>query len=108
MSEIVLNAEVRQQTGKRSKLVRKAGNVPGVFYAHGQENVSIEVPRINLDPLIHTAETHIIDLRVKDGNQRKCILRDVQFDPVTDLAVHFDLQGLLENEKLTIDVPIAL
>ncbi len=108
MSEIVLNAVIRQHTGKRSKLVRLAGNVPGVFYAHGEKNVSIEVARLHLDPLIHTSETHIIDLRVKDGEQKKCILRDVQFDPVTDLAVHFDLQGLLENEKLTIDIPISL
>ncbi len=108
MSEIVLNAEIRQRVGKRSKLVRNEGKVPGVFYAHGQENVSIEVARLHLDPLIHTSETHIIDLRLQSGEQKKCILRDVQFDPVTDRAVHFDLQGLLENEKLTIDVPIAL
>lgn len=108
MSELMLNAELREQTGKRAKLVRHAGRVPGVFYAHGQKNISIEVEKLSLDPLVFTSETHIIDLRLKDGTSKKCILRDVQFDPVTDRPVHFDLQGLLENEKLTIEIPISL
>jgi large subunit ribosomal protein L25 len=50
----------------------------------------------------------VIDLRLSDGSSKKCILRDVQFDPVSDRAVHFDLQGLKENERLTIEVPIVL
>ena len=108
MSEIVLNAETRQQTGKRAKLVRTVGNVPGIFYAHGEGNVPIQVTKLGLDPLIYTSEAHIIDLRLPDGTSRKCILRDVQFDPVSDRPVHFDLQGLKENEKLTIEVPIVL
>lgn len=108
MSEVVLNATLRTSTGKRAKLVRAGGNVPGVFYAHGEGNVSIEVPRLSLAPLIHTSETHVIDLRVGDGVSKKCILRDVQFDPVTDRPIHFDLQGLLEDEELTIEVPVVL
>lgn len=108
MSEVVLNAEPREAKGKRAKYARQQGQIPGVFYAHGEQSLSIQVPKISLDPLIHTSETHIINLRLKDGSLKKCILRDVQFDPVSDRPIHFDLQGLLENEKLTIDVPIVL
>jgi len=108
MSEIVLNADVRQQTGKRAKRVRNEGNIPGIFYARGEENALIQVSKLGLDPLIYTSETHVIDLRLSDGSSKKCILRDVQFDPVSDRAVHFDLQGLKENERLTIEVPIVL
>jgi large subunit ribosomal protein L25 len=32
----------------------------------------------------------------------------VQFDPVSDRPIHFDLQGLRENEKLIIEVPVVL
>ncbi|MBI4534954.1 MAG: 50S ribosomal protein L25 [Ignavibacteriae bacterium] len=108
MSEFVLNAEVRSATGKHAKYVRKDGKVPGVFYAHGEGNVLIAVPKLSLDPLIYTSETHIIDLKLGDGNSKKCILRDVQFDPVSDKPIHFDLQGLRENEKVTIEVPVVL
>jgi large subunit ribosomal protein L25 len=108
MSEIMLNAEVRKETGKRAKRVRTEGNIPGIFYARGEGNTMIQVSKVGLDPLIYTSETHVIDLRLSDGTSKKCILRDVQFDPVSDRPVHFDLQGLKENEKLTIEVPIVL
>jgi len=108
MSEIVLNAEIREITGKHSKYARKEGKVPGIFYAHGEKNITINVPKLSLDPLIYTSETHVIDLRLSDGTAKKAILRDVQFDPVSDRAIHFDLQGLRENEKLTLEIPIVL
>ena len=108
MSEIVLNAEPRETTARTAKRMRNQGMVPGIYYARGEENVSIAVPAPSLEPLIHTTETHIIDLKLKDGSSRRCILRDVQYDPVSDLPLHFDLQGLKENEKLVIEVPIVL
>ncbi len=108
MSEVVLNAEVRVPVGRRAKQVRAQGNIPGVFYAHGEGNINIQVPKLGLDPLIYSSETHIIDLRFQDGTSKKCILRDVQFDPVSDRPIHFDLQGLREDEKLTMEVPIVL
>jgi large subunit ribosomal protein L25 len=108
MSEILLDAEVREATGKHAKRVRREGKVPGVYYAHGEKNLPIQVPKLSLDPLIFTTETHIVNLKLTDGSTKKCILRDVQFDPVSDRPVHFDLQGLREDEKVTIEVPIVL
>jgi large subunit ribosomal protein L25 len=108
MSEIVLNAEIRTAVKKHAKAVRAEGNVPGVYYAHGEQNLTIQVPRPSLNPVIYTSETHIINLTLQDGTTKKCILRDVQFDPVTDRPIHFDLQGLREDEELTVEVPVAL
>jgi large subunit ribosomal protein L25 len=108
MSEIVLDAEIRQKTGKHAKDTRIAGLVPGVYYARGEESLNIQVDTRVLDPLIYTSETHVIDLRLKDGSSKKCILRDVQYDPVSDRPIHFDLQGLKEHERLTIEVPVVL
>ncbi len=108
MSEFVLNAESRQGTGKQVKRNRLQGRVPGVYYMRGEQNINIEVETRNLDPLIYTSKTHIIELKLKDGQVKKCILRDVQFDPVSDRPIHFDLQGLRENEKLTVEVPVIL
>lgn len=107
MSEFILNVEVRSTTGKKSKRVRWEGKVPGVYYAHSEKNIPIQVPKLSLDPLIYTSETHVIDLRVGDI-ARKAILRDLQFDPVTDRAIHFDLQGLREDEEVTLEVPVVL
>ena len=108
MSEVVMNAEVRTNTGKHAKHSRTKGMVPGVYYARGEENINVHVPALTLNQFVFTSEAHVIDLRLADGSSHKCILRDVQFDPVTDQPVHFDLQGLKENEKLTIEVPVTL
>ncbi|MBX2990279.1 MAG: 50S ribosomal protein L25 [Bacteroidetes bacterium] len=107
MAEITLNAELRTATGKSAKRVRWEGKIPGVYYAHGEENIPIQVPKLSLDPLIYTSETRVIDLRVGDIS-KKAILRDLQFDPVTDRAIHFDLQGLQEDEEITLEVPVVL
>lgn len=108
MSEVVLNAEVRTNTGKHAKQSRAKGMVPGIYYSRGEKNINVHVPATSLNQFVFTGEAHIIDLRLADGSSHKCILRDVQFDPVTDQPVHFDLQGLKENEKLNIEVPVAL
>ena len=63
MSEFVLEAEIRELTGKRAKLTRLAGMVPGVFYAREEKTLNIQVPKPVLDPLVFTSETHEIDLR---------------------------------------------
>ncbi|MER3524778.1 MAG: 50S ribosomal protein L25 [Ignavibacteria bacterium] len=107
MSEIVLEAERREALGKAAKRVRAAGKIPGVYYAHGEENIPLQVPSLSLNPLIYTSETHVIELRLKEGTKR-AILRDVQFDPVTDRPIHFDLQGLREDEAVTLEVPVVL
>jgi large subunit ribosomal protein L25 len=108
MSEIVVNAEVRTHTKSHAKYAIKEGKIPGVYYARGEENIVLQMPTKVLDKLVFTSETHVIDLRFPDGAARKAILKDVQFDPISDKPVHFDLQGLKENEKLSLEIPIVL
>ena len=109
MSEVVLNATIRTRVGRISaKASRRAGLVPGIFYLHTEKNIPIEVKALDLRPLVYTAETHIVDLRLNDGSAEKCILRDVQFDPVSDRITHFDLMGFVAGEKMRIEVPIIL
>jgi len=82
--------------------------VPGVFYAARGKTSEHTGPEART----RSARVHVRDTRHRpspeDGSSRKCILRDVQFDPVSDRPVHFDLQGLREDEKLTIEVPVVL
>ena len=109
MSEFVLNAEIREHTGKHAKYARGAGMVPGrLLRARRREPQhpgarSSSSIRWSSRPR-RTSST----CGSKDGTAKKCILRDVQYDPVSDRPIHFDLQGLKENEKLTIEVPIVL
>jgi large subunit ribosomal protein L25 len=82
--------------------------IPGVYYVHGETNIPITVNEKSLKPLIYTSDTHVINLKLNDTDGKSCILRDIQFDPVTDRPVHFDLQGLRADEKISIEVPIVV
>ncbi|MCU7494879.1 MAG: 50S ribosomal protein L25 [Ignavibacteria bacterium] len=109
MAEITLNANERQKSNKgANKQLRRQGVVPGVFYSKGQEPVLIEVPELALKSLIYTSEAHIVSLKVGDRDSLTCVLKDVQFDPVTDKVVHFDLHGITTTDTMEIEVPILL
>lgn len=108
MREITLEAEIRSQMGKKTGSLRREGKVPGIFYLRGEENIPITVHEKSLLPLIFTAETHIVNLRLTGGGQKNCILRAIQFHPVTEQPIHFDLQGLRENEKINVEVPVII
>ncbi len=108
MSEVVLQAEVRTETGKASNRIRYAGKVPGIYYAHGEDPINITATPLGLKPLIYTSETHLVNLKLNNGVAKTCILRDVQFDPITDRPIHFDLQGIRENEALSVQVPVII
>ncbi len=108
MREITLQAEIRTQTGKHSRVLRREGKIPGIYYMHGEANVPVAIPEKSLKPLIYTAETHLINLTLNNGDTKSCILRDIQFDPITDRAIHIDLQGLREDEEISIEIPVTV
>jgi large subunit ribosomal protein L25 len=110
MAVLNLNAQKREEIATSSlKTSRKKGNIPGVFYKRGTDSVPLFVKDIALKPFIYTAEVNIINLSI-DGikDSYSCILKDVQFDPVSDKPIHFDLLGISENEKIKLEVPVAL
>ena len=108
MREITLQAEVRTQLRKQIGSLRRSGKIPGVYYIHGEPNIPIAVQEQNLRPLIYTSETHVINLKFTDGSDKSCILRDIQFDPLTDRPIHFDLQGLRTDEEINLEVPVIV
>lgn len=108
MAEITVTGSVRKEVGKKAHTLRYQGNVPGIFYGHSKSNVPVTIPEKALKPLYKTSAASIINLKLDDGSNYKCILKDIDFDPVTDKPIHFDLYGVNENEALTIEVPVAL
>ncbi len=108
MTEIILNAEVRKTGKSASNQLRRSGKIPGIYYAPGDEPLPIAVKESELKNLIYTTETHIIRLKLGDGKEFQCILKDVEFDPVTDKPIHFDLYGLKAGATVTLEVPIVL
>ena len=108
MSELTINAESRKKLGGSTALqLRQKGRVPGILYGHGEPSIPFHVKELDLRPLIYTNETHTVSLNL-DGTQQRCVLREVQFHPVTDRVSHIDLILIHADEKIRIDVPVKL
>lgn len=107
MEKQELKARIRTELSKSSKnKLRKAGKVPGIFYSRVVKPIPIEVSEKAIRPFVFTSKTHLISLAIENDKNYDCVLKDVQFDPVTDSIVHFDLLGLIEGEKFQMEVPI--
>ncbi len=108
MSEITLTAKKRDKSTKgKLHQLRREGKVPGVYYARGNEPILFYVSNIDLKPLIYTSETHIVNLKLDDEKSLQCIIKDTQFDPVSEKVLHIDFQGVTLGEELELQVPVV-
>jgi large subunit ribosomal protein L25 len=109
MEKVTLEAIERKNISKHSrKNVRNSGGVPGVFYSKHVEPIAIEIPQQLINPLVFTAKTNLISLILENHDEYECVIKDVQFDPVTDKILHFDLLGVTRGEKIQLDVPVQI
>lgn len=109
MAEISLNATKRDiSTGGALNQLRKKGRVPCVYYTKGNEAIAFSAPEVDLNPLVYTSDTHLIHLKIDDMEQLDCIVKDVQFDPVTDRLVHIDFMGITYGQVLQLQIPVVL
>ncbi|NTV45986.1 MAG: 50S ribosomal protein L25/general stress protein Ctc [Chlorobiales bacterium] len=108
MQTITLEAQLRTPGTKAElKQLRDGGFVPATVYHKGEGTLSIAVKEITLRKLIYTTESHIVNLKFTDGMEKSCIMKDTQFDPVTDKAIHADFQLMRADEAIEIEVPVA-
>ncbi|MFQ5823600.1 MAG: 50S ribosomal protein L25 [bacterium] len=106
MIEKVINVETRNDIGKKAtKQLRRIGKVPGIYYFHGQNSIPISIDEKLLKSVIQ-AETNILELKFDNGNHSKCVIREVQWDPIYGKPLHVDLMGIKLTEKVTVTVPI--
>jgi len=109
MEKTKLKASERKDFTKSTiKRFRKDGMIPGVFYSKNNTPIHINVVDRTINPLVFTAKTHLISLELEGHEEYECIIKDVQFDPVTDRVIHFDLLGLTKGEKIVLEIPVQL
>jgi len=108
MAEIVLNVEVRERTGTGgARAARREGKVPGVLYGGTRGPVAVSVKVNEFRKALYTGKLlgHLVTLKHGEESQ-PVIARDVQFHPVTDEPMHFDLFRVDENQRIKISVPV--
>src|SRR6201981_1319720 len=108
MADIVLNVELRERTGTGgARVARREGLVPGVLYGGDKDPVAISVKMNEFRKALYTGKLlgHLVTLKYGKETQ-PVIAKDVQFHPVTDLPLHFDLYRGEEHQRIRIPSPV--
>lgn len=103
-----LKVEVRTEMGKGfARRTRMAGKIPGVFYYQGKENYPFAADKKEFLGLLKR-RTRMIMLQIEGMEERECIIRDIQKDPVTEEIMHIDLLGIKRGQKLRVTIKTKL
>lgn len=105
MKSITIEGHLRTDHGKKAaRQIRSQENVPAVIYGGAQE-VNFYASAKAFKPLVYTGEFLIAEVTV-DGKMYRCILKDLQFDKVSDALIHLDLLELVDDKKVVATLPL--
>lgn len=113
MKEFALNGQKRETVGKKaSRLLRKEGLVPCNIYGEHTEDgkpkaMSFAIAMADLRKVIYTPHIYVLNLNI-DGEERKAVIKELQFHPVKDTVLHVDFYEVNEEKPLTIGIPVKL
>ena len=105
MKTITIEGQLRTELGKQAtRLLRSEEKVPGVIYG-GAKEVNFSASATSFKTLVYTSEFQLAEIKV-EGQAYKCILKDLQFDKVSDELIHVDFLELVEDKKVIATIPI--
>ena len=135
MKKFELNVEARPEVGKKSlKALRAEGKIPAVLNGGkivelpytgtlkpGERVVEIDTVRnkrgiITTDiavkeedvrKLIYTPDIFEIDMTL-NGETRKAVMKDLQFQPVKDTVLHIDFLEVGPEKPIVMEVPVKI
>ena len=109
MDRIQLKAEERIILGKKVKLLRKEGILPGHVFGESKETEHVSVKASDFMQVFHQAgETGLIDLKIGDEKIRPVLIREVQHEPIRGDILNISFYQVNLSQKVTVPVPIVL
>ncbi|MFC0384934.1 50S ribosomal protein L25/general stress protein Ctc [Muricoccus vinaceus] len=108
---IRIEAASRERAGKgAARATRRGGSVPAVIYGAKQEATLLALDPRDIMKELHKGgwQSHLYEVAVAGGPTERCLMRDVQFHPVSDQPIHVDFQRLAAGQKIRVRVPVIL
>ena len=96
-----------KDAGSNKSLLNK-GFVPGIVYGKGTVPTKVAFDNQSFKQLLQSKAlyTKIINIDI-DGKTEKVLPKILQYHPITDKVIHFDLLRVQENTKVTVEVPVS-
>lgn len=105
---VALETQKRASTGTGSaRETRRLGRVPAVVYGTGQETLHVTLPLKDITFRANKKgfKSTVFELQL-DGKKIQVVAKDIQFNPVTDVPEHVDLQYVSAKTAVKVFVPV--
>lgn len=105
MKTITIEGQIRTEFGKSAtRRLRSEEKVPAVIYG-GAKEINFSAPTTAFKNIIYTPDFMLADVNV-DGQSYSCVLKDLQFDKVSDQLIHVDFLELVPGKKVIVNIPL--
>jgi len=105
MKSVKIEGKKRSELGKKAtRQIRSEDQVPAVIYG-GTETIHFSAPVMAFRTLVYTPEFQIAEISV-EGKEYRTIMKDIQFDVVTDELNHIDFLELVEDRMIIANMPL--
>ncbi len=102
---LTLKAELRDLKTAPAD-IRKAGNVPAVFYGKKEASTPISIRQTDfLKTWKEAGESTVVTLQTADGS-KESLIHDVSIDPVSGAPLHADFYVFEKGHKVEVALPI--
>ncbi|MBQ4469588.1 MAG: 50S ribosomal protein L25 [Synergistaceae bacterium] len=112
MADIVtIVMESRTKSGKRENgRIRRAGYVPCVIY--GPEISPNIIGKVNMREIERILagrwESTRLNVKLPDGREELCIIREAHRHPLNDMPLHIDFLHLVRGRKINVNIPVEV
>ncbi len=107
METVAIEAKKRENTGKSAaRRLRKEKLVPCVIYG-GDQTLSVVCREKDFKDLVYNPAFKLAELNI-DGKTHKCILKDIQFHPVTEQIMHADFLKMVDGVNIKVQIPLRI
>lgn len=100
---------IKRELGRKSASdLRASRRVPAVLYGPNvTDNIHFSVEEIALEKILSVPTTKLQNITI-DGQNYRTLLKNVEFDPITDKPLHADFYVLSDSHPVSLKVPIRL
>jgi len=111
MTDYVLEAELRENTGKaHTRRLRREGKLPGIIYGGDKPDIAITLDFNETAKIMMRDEqfyTSLIEVSVKGKRGKNTVLlKDAQWDSIYDTPTHLDFHRVAAKDTVQVAVPV--
>ncbi|MCU0288859.1 MAG: 50S ribosomal protein L25 [Acidobacteria bacterium] len=107
---MTLKAESRNEVGKKiAKKLRRDGRIPAIIYGEKEESIPISLAVSDIKIILKSKSGENTVLKIhRDNTQMDAMLKEVQYDYLSDTIIHADLIRIDLNKPVVVNVPIVV